>query len=302
MIVDCHTHLWTSRRQLGPGAEEYIRRQDGREDAAAGPAAHEAAAACTDKTLVLGFVSRHLGAAVPNDLIADYVAGHGDRMVGIAAVDPTEEAAMDKAVGLLERPEFRGLTISPAMQNYHPADSRAMALYELASERRVPLFFQQGTHFPSRGRMEYARPLLLDEIALEHPDLPLVVASMGHPWIEECIALVGKHAGVYTDIAGLIRRPWQAYNALVLAHQFNVMDKVLFASDFPFFTAAEAIESVYRMHEMAQGTNLPTVPREQLRSVVERDALAVLGVATPGERSVPEPAEPVQAEAEEEGF
>ena len=85
------------------------------------------------------------------------------------------------------------------------------------------------------------------------------------------------------DIAGLTRRPWQAYNALVLAHQFNVMDKILFGSDFPYFTAAEAIESVYRLHEVTQGTNLPSVPRETLRSMVERDALGALGIARAGE-------------------
>jgi len=82
-------------------------------------------------------------------------------------------------------------------------------------------------------------------------------------------------------MAALIRRPWQAYNALVLAHQFNVVDKVLFGSDFPFFTAADAIESVYRLHEVTQGTNLPSVPRETLRSMIERDSLAELGIQPP---------------------
>ena len=58
---------------------------------------------------------------------------------------------------------------------------------------------------------------------------------------------------------------------------------MLFGSDFPFLTAAEAIESVYRLHEMTQGTNLPTVPRERLRLIVERDALDALGIARAGE-------------------
>jgi hypothetical protein len=160
-----------------------------------------------------------------------------------------------------------------------------MELYELAQSRGVPVFFPQGTHFPAKGTMEYARPLLLDEIAREYPGLTIVISSMGHPWVEEGIALIGKHAGVYATVAGLLRRPWQAYNALVLAHQFNVMDKVLFGSDFPYFTASEAIKSVYRLHEVTQGTNLPSVPREVLRSMVERNALLALGIARPGEES-----------------
>ena len=283
MIVDCHTHIWTSAEQLGTGAVESVRRESGADELAAGPAEHELASRCADKTLVLGYCIDHLGANVPNDLVAEYVAARDDRMIGIAATDPTAKSAVAAASEILDRKEFRGIAISPAGQDFHPADSRAMEIYELAATRAAPVFFHRGAPFATQGRMEYARPVLLDEIAGEFPDLPMVIASMGDPWIEEGIALIGKRPRVFADIAGLIRRPWQAYNALVLAHQFNVIDKVLFGSDFPFFTAAEAIEGLYRLNEITQGTNLPTVPREKLRSVVERDALEVLGIARPGE-------------------
>jgi hypothetical protein len=288
MICDCHTHIWTRPEQLGHDAAAYLRRQSGREDLPAGPEAHAAAAACVDKTLVLGYRSVSLEAAVPNDLVADHVAGHSDTMIGIAGIDPMEDGSLGTAEELLDRDEFRGLTISPAAQHFHPANSRAMELYELSERRGAPIFLHQGTHFRPTDRMEYARPLLLDEIAREYPSLTLVVASMGHPWVEECIALVGKHERVFAGLAGLIHRPWQAYNALVLAHQYNVMDKVLFGSDFPYMTAAEAIESVYRLYEVTQGTNLPSVPREKLRSMVERNALKALGIAREGDRE-PEP-------------
>lgn len=283
MIVDCHTHIWAKADQLGRDARAYLWRQSGQEDVPADPLDHQVAARCVGKTLVLGFCSAHLGASIPNDFIAEYVSRQGGRMIGIAAVDPTEDGAAREAQQLLDRPEFRGLTVSPSSQNFHPADSRAMAVYDLAARKGFPVFFHQGTHFRSQGSMEHARPFLLDEIAREFPALTIVISSLGHPWIEEGIALLGKHPRVFADLAGLIRRPWQAYNALVLAHQFNVMDKVLFGSDFPFCTAAEAIESVYRLHEVTQGTNLPAVPREVLRSMVERNALQVLGIARPGE-------------------
>ena len=272
--------------QLGAGAAAYLARQSGQETVAAGPSDHAAAAEFVHKTLVMGFRSAYLGASVPNDLIAEYVARHGQIMIGIGAVDPTDRDALSTAERLLERPEFRGLTVSPSTQNFHPADSRAMALYELCSRRNAPVFFCQGTHFPTLGRMEYARPHLLDEIAREFPSLTIVISSLGHPWIEEGIALAGKHARVFADVAGLIRRPWLAYNALVASYQYNVTDKILFGSDFPFFTAAKAIESIYRLHEMTAGTNLPNVPREVLRTMVERDSLSLLGISRPGDAPV----------------
>ena len=78
--------------------------------------------------------------------------------------------------------------------------------------------------------------------------------------------------------AGLLRRPWQAYNSLVLAHQYGVIDKLLFGSDFPYTNATECIETLYSINQLAQGTNLPVVPREALRGIVERDTLALLGL------------------------
>ena len=291
MIIDCLTHIWANPDQLGQGARAYIARQGGREDIVATPALHEQASRCVCKTLVMGFCSLHLGAEVPNDFVAEHVARHGERMVGIAAIDPAQKDAVKTAEALLDRKEFRGLTVSPCAQDFHPVDSRAMALYELAQERGAPIFFCQGTHFQAQARLDYARPFLLDEVAREFPRLTIVISALGHPWVEEGIALVGKHARVFADVASLIRRPWQAYNALVLAYQYHVMDKILFGSDYPYFTAAEAIESVYRLHEVIQGTNLPPVPRETLRSVVERDALSALGIARPAEALAVKPVE-----------
>ncbi|MGC9453378.1 MAG: amidohydrolase family protein [Phycisphaerae bacterium] len=292
MICDCHTHIWTSPDQLGRDAQKYLRRQSGRENMPADPQTHATAAECVDKTLVLGYRSASLNAGVPNELIARHVAAHSDTMVGVAGIDPLEDGSVETAEELLAKDEFRAITISPASQHFHPADSRAMKLYELADRLKAPIFLHQGTHFRSEDRMEYARPLLLDEIAREFPSLTIVVASMGHPWVEECIALIGKHERVFAGIAGLIHRPWQAYNALVLAHQYNVMDKVLFGSDFPYMRAAEAIESVYRLYEVTQGTNLPSVPREKLRAMVEGNALEQLGIARADEHEPPEESEP----------
>jgi hypothetical protein len=279
MIIDCQTHVWDGAAQLGDGAEAHLRRQGLDKGVSAAPAEHSLAMRCVDRAMVFALRCARGGAEVSNDFVARYVAGGGGRFLGVAAVDPTEDGATDQAAKWLNRGGFCGLTVSPAAQDFHPADSRAMRVYEVALECRRPIFVGQPTALPVRGRMEYARPATLDDIALGYPELKIVVSSLGYPWVEECVALLANRPNVLADLAGLLRRPWQAYNALVLAHQFGVTDKLLFASDYPFSTPAEVIEGIYRMHEVAQGTNLPTVPRETLRSIVERDALAALGLA-----------------------
>jgi predicted TIM-barrel fold metal-dependent hydrolase len=119
----------------------------------------------------------------------------------------------------------------------------------------------------------------MDEIARTFPRLRIIVAQLGHPWTDETICLLGKHANVFADVSGLLRRPWEAYNALVAAYQYGVIDKLLFGSDFPYTNATECIEALYSLNQIAHGTNLPIVPRESLRGIVERDTLTLLGLA-----------------------
>lgn len=282
MIVDCHATIWETAEQLGQMAET-IRRVTGGQMGSAHPAAHADAAACARYSLVMGLRSAFLGTSVPNQFVADYVDANPHRIIGIAAIDPTAPDAADEAAACLDNSAFRGLVISPCDQNFHPVDSRAMKLYELANERKAVMIIRQGMYFHRSSPLQHARPLLLDEVAREFPEVTLVLTSIGYPWVDETLALLGKHRRVFADTAGLAGQPWLAYTALATAYRYGVMDRILFASGFPAVMPAAAIETLYRLNEMTQGTNLPTVPREALRSVVERNALATLGIARAGE-------------------
>lgn len=286
MIVDCHTHIWQSPEQLGRidwgdvprGAKGKNARNSVMHVPAADPDHHMAQAGAVDKTIVLGFKSQYLGAEIPNRYVADYVNRFPQKLIGFAGIDPAQSGAIDELHEAHEELRLRGLTIAPANQDFHPADSRAMAVYAEAEKLGMPILVHAGNRFTRQGKMEFARPFLFDEIARTFPNLRLILAQMAHPWIDECVALLGKHANIYADISGLLARPWQAYNALVNAHQNDVMDKLLFGSDFPYRNASECIAAMYSLNQMVQGTNLPIVPREALRGIVERDAPGVLGL------------------------
>ena len=279
MIIDCHTRIWASPDQLGSAAGEWLVRNGGQRNLPADPGDHAAAAKDVDKTLVWGFRSGHLGADVPNAFLADYVARHPDATAGVAAVDPTDADVMERLGNIADRTEFAGITLSPAAQSFHPADTRAMRVYEFCASRELAVFVEGATDFGPTVALEFARPYLFDEIARELPSLTIVIGSMGWPWVGETIALLAKQPRVFADVAALLRRPWQAHQALLGAHQAGAAEKLLFGSDFPFSTAAAAIEQLYRTNEIIRGTGLPGVPREVLRGIVERDALTLLGMA-----------------------
>jgi len=101
------------------------------------------------------------------------------------------------------------------------------------------MMIHQGTTFARAGSLLQARPILLDEIALRFPELRIVIAHMGHPFFEEAIAVVRRHPHVYADVSALVSRRWLLWNALVQAVEYGVTDKLLFGTDFPFFTARQ---------------------------------------------------------------
>ena len=79
-----------------------------------------------DKSIVLGFKSRYLRAEVPNKYVAEYCNRYPQKLIGFAGIDPTEKGAAGEVKFAKEDLRLRGITISPANQDFHPSDSRAM--------------------------------------------------------------------------------------------------------------------------------------------------------------------------------
>ena len=298
MIVDVNTRIWDSPEQLGPAMARRLRTD------AEGPwalpdasgEAHDEAMRPAAYAFLFGVESKLQGASIPVQRIADHVRRCPSKYLGVAGIDPTTDGALDKvdqAVGL----GLHGVLVSPTNQGFHPTHSRALRLYEQCHRHGLPLFVDLSCLVPS-AMMEFARPHLLDAVAREFPTLRLVVQGMGDPFIDEALTLVGKHEHAYTDICGLTHRPKVLYNALILAHQCGLTHRILLGTGFPFSTPERTIITVYSLNSLIQGTNLPTIPREHLRSIVERDALACLNIPYPKGGVVPSsatcstPAEP----------
>lgn len=275
MIVDCHTQLLDAnvRTRLGvPTADAPRDRSEA--------AWHLEAVTTVDHAFVLGLKSGFLSIDVPNRVIAEHVGRAASKLIGFAGIDPCDSDWRRELSIAHQELGLRGVTLCPAIQNFHPTDTRAMELYEECARRRLPIVFDSCPHSPS-ARLEYARPLLLDEVARSLPELRMVVSHVGYPWSEETLTIIAKHANVYASIGGLLRRPWLCYTTMLSAMEMGALSKLLFGSDFPRRSPAAAIETLYSINRFAQDSNLPTIPREQLRGVVERDALALLGIERP---------------------
>ena len=256
-------------------------------------------AACkpVDAAFVLGLRSRHLDLEISNDFLAEYVRANAERMIGFAGIDPLDGAkARAEVRRAREQLGLRGIVICPASQAMHPAHTSAMAIYEQAERLGMPVVMHNSPPLAAAAHMELARPYLLDEVARSFPGLRILIAQMGYPWVDETLVLLAKHENVYAEISGVAQTPWQALHCMQSAHEHGVMDKLLFGSDFPASDPKSVIEALYSLNLIVHGTNLPSVPREQIRGIVERNSPALLGIdvaiRAAAEAVVPEPDAP----------
>ena len=291
MIIDIHTHIWASLDQLGSEVAAVLRRRvaGGAEPLDASPAAHQTAMRCVDGAVVMGFRADRIGAHIPNELVADFVARDPGRRVGVGGIDPMAEDVLDQleqVVGL----GLVGVCVSPVCQGFHPAHTQAMRVYERCEELSLPVFITLQEPLTAQADLEFARPTGWDEVARSLPSLRIVISGLGYPCIDETLLLIGKHEHVFAGISGLTSRRWQLYNALLSAASHGVMDKLLFGSGFPHECPAGAIETLYTLNTFGQGTQLPSIARDSIRQIVEKDSLACLGIETEIYRGGAEPA------------
>lgn len=279
-MIDCHTHLWRVGEHVGPRFMEAARRCWGATDADMDvpPGRHTAAMAGVEAAIVLGFHAPHSDVVVPNDYLAAYCRTDPDRWYGFASVNPVESGARAELERAHQDLHLPGLKLGPTYQNYDPTDERAVPVYEYAQRHGIPILIHQATTFPPTAPLKYALPLLLDEVAIRFPDLRIVMAHVGHPWEADCAVTIRKHPHLYADISGLHGRPWRFYQALITCVEYGVGDKLLFGSDFPFFTPEATAEGLRAVNRIVEGTAMPRVPSLVIDGILQRDPLRVLGL------------------------
>jgi hypothetical protein len=240
---------------------------------------HWKAMDAVDKAIVFGFHAKHLGLVVPNQVVADYVAEHPEKLIGFACLDPFESDYLDEMHRVFDGGLFKGLKLAPIYQNYHPCDERMTPVYEYCEKRGIPVLFHQGTTFPRRAPLKYAFPAQLEDVAMAHPDLMMVIAHMGHPWVEDTVVLIRKQPNIYSDVSALYYRPWQYYNALMLAQEYGCAHKLLFGTDYPFTTAVDSVNGLKNINHIIGTSGLPAITDKTIGGILERDTLKLLNLS-----------------------
>lgn len=172
---------------------------------------------------------------VPYELVADAVQKYPDRFSGLAGVDPTEGMGGVRALEHAVREYgFIGAHTYPHWYELSPDHARYYPFYAKCVELDIPIQMQVGqsmVYDPSYPRRSVGRPICIDAVACDFPELKLVGIHVGIPWTDEMIAMAWKHANVY--IGTDAHRPSYWPESFIKYMNSYGQDKVIFGTDFP---------------------------------------------------------------------
>jgi predicted TIM-barrel fold metal-dependent hydrolase len=179
---------------------------------------------------------------VSNDAVAEFAAKNADIAIPFASLDPNRGAdAVREARRLVSAGLVRGLKLHPPLQQFFPNDRIAYPLYEVFAEAKLPVLFHTGHSGIGTGmrggggiRLKYGHPMPIDDVAVDFPDLPIIMAHPSFPWQDEAISVCLHKSQVYIDLSG-----WSPkYFSPTLIQYANTLlkTKVLFGSDYPLLT------------------------------------------------------------------
>ncbi|MEO3997910.1 amidohydrolase family protein [Mesorhizobium sp. CAU 1732] len=183
---------------------------------------------------------------VPYELVADAVRLHPDRFLALAGIDPTEGMdgvrALEKAV---RDDGFIGAHLYPHWFELAPDHARYYPFYAKCVELDVPIQLQVGQSLiydKSYPRRSVGRPITLDAVACDFPELKLIGIHIGIPWADEMIAMAWKHANVFIGSDAHAPRYWpQSFVNYINTYG---QDKVIFGTDFPVLDFGETMRQI----------------------------------------------------------
>jgi predicted TIM-barrel fold metal-dependent hydrolase len=247
----------------GVTIEDYLRKMD---------------AAGIERSLLIavraGEPAWHGSFEIPYQQIAQYCDAYPDRFSGLAGVDPTRGVQqlkeLDHAVNELG---FVGAHFYPHWFRMPPDSALCYPIYSRCEELGIPIMMQVGQNLIYQKDVRLpsvAKPILLDQVAIDFPNLVLIGIHIGVPWTDEMIAMAWKHENVYIGIDAYAPKHLPAS----LKHYMNSYGshKVMFGTDWPVIDPERAVSE---LHEHA-------LRPESLEKIMRGNAVKVFRLEADG--------------------
>jgi predicted TIM-barrel fold metal-dependent hydrolase len=257
VAIDVHTHAWKSALQVDDALTEsqqamgrYFRYQPQHQTV---PQMAEMYRKLKMAFVVFSVDSPREPKKITNEEVAELAHKNSDVAIPFASIDPHRgDEGVRQAQRLIKDFGVKGFKFHPTVQEFYPNDRLAYPLYEVIAEAKLPALFhtgQTGVGAGTRGgggiRLKYSNPIYLDDVAVDFPDMPIILAHPSFPWQEEALSVATHKPQVHIDLSG-----WSPkYFPPLLVQYANTLlkDKILFGSDYPVLSPERWIEEFHKL-------------------------------------------------------
>ncbi len=182
---------------------------------------------------------------VDNSELVSLLQEYPNRFIAFAAVDPLDgEVALNEIMQYVVNGPCTGVVMEPGYSYERERiaidDDRVMPIYELCEKENIPMMLGFGGMLhPSLEKM---RPVSVDNIALQFPNLRMVLAHGGWPFVQEMtwIALMRKNIYLMPDLY-MYKTPftWD----YVAGANTVIKEKIIFGSAYPIVSQKESVHN-----------------------------------------------------------
>lgn len=257
-MIDTHLHVVPPNL---PGAGSLSPLLDGRPEAVAQALRQEMAAAGI--TLALGMGCLDGGEDDPLGIAGTLaVARHVPGLHPIGAMDPRrdDDAHFHAVEAVLRGGQVKALKGYLGYLHFGPDHPGYRRYYDLAGRYRVPVIFHTGDTYSARAKLKFAHPLLVDEVAVDHPRVSFVLAHVGNPWLTDAAEVIYKNVNVWADVSGLAVGDAESFNA---PERREALDEAIAG-------VRKAFRYAERPNRFVFGTDWPLVPLAAYRDWVAK--------------------------------
>ncbi len=212
-------------------------------------------------------------AGLPNDYYAEIVKKHPDKFVGFAGIDPLKRM---KAVREIRRSYdlgLRGVAVRPFMFGIPPHHAKMYPIYSTCVELDIPIWFHLSINY-STNNMEVERPIYLDIVAQDFPELKIIAGHGGWPWVNELVAVAWRNPNIYIDIASYLPKyigmKGTGWEQLIHFGNSVLQDRILFGSTWLFMGMS--------IKQLADGVMELPLKEEVKRKWLYENAARLLGI------------------------
>ena len=183
---------------------------------------------------------------IPYSRVHEICQQHPNRFSGLAGIDPFRGMAGIKDLEhAVKKMGFVGAHLYPHWCELPPDHAKYYPYYAKCAELSIPIMMQVGHNLVySRNRRlpSVGRPICLDRVAIDFPELKLIGIHIGIPWTEEMISMCWKHENIY--MAGDAYAPNYWPDAFIHYANSYGKKKVMFGTDWPVIDPVRAVEEI----------------------------------------------------------